>query len=99
MAKQTYEVGKMYEDFVNLEVVGEYHNSYVKPVPIDKEITLCTYVDRFYNATVRFKREEGVRGYQYLITDIYDFNQGCALKELPTVTKDNPNLRHIKVYT
>ena len=86
---KTYHVGDFYNEYSNLDRVGEY-----PPVdnPIgDHTIAVYTYTDRFYHSTLRFKREEGERGFRWRLTEIYDTYQHKGLVELPTVSKPNPN--------
>ena len=83
---KTYKVGHFYEEYNNL--VGLYPPS-ENPIG-DKTIVIYRYIDRFYNSTLRFKREEGENGFRWRLTEIYDAYQHSGLVELPTVS--NPNI-------
>src|SRR3990167_9893325 len=84
--QKTYKVGHFYEEYNNL--VGSYPPS-ENPIG-DKTIVIYRYIDRFYNSTLRFKREEGENGFRWRLTEIYDAYQHSGLVELPTVS--NPNI-------
>ena len=85
--KKTYKVGHFYEEYNNL--VGLYPPS-ENPIG-DKTIVIYRYIDRFYNSTLRFKREEGENGFRWRLTEIYDAYQHSGLVELPTVSNPNSN--------
>jgi len=87
--KRTYQVGYFYSEYNNLERVGKY--PLVSNPTGDHTIVIYRYIDRFYNATLRFKREEGETGFKWRLTEIYDTYQNKGLVELPTVSKPNPN--------
>src|SRR3990167_10004545 len=86
--KRTYKTGHFYEEYNNLERVGLYPTTTSKTG--DKTIVIYRYIDRFYNSTLRFKREEGENGFRWRLTEIYDAYQHSGLVELPTVS--NPNI-------
>ena len=90
--KKTYQVGHFYEEYQNLDRVGLYDRATKTSVPVgNKEIAIYRYTDRFYNSTLRFSREEGISGFRWRLTEIWDAYQHKGVFELPTVSKPNPN--------
>jgi len=87
--KKTYITGHFYEEYNNLLRV-ELEPPSENPIG-DKTIAIYRYTDRFYNSTLRFKREKGESGFRWRLTEIYDAYQNKGLIELPTVSKLNPN--------
>lgn len=89
--KRTYEVGQLYVDFTNLRRVGEHP----RPRNTDVTIEIYNYVNRFYNATLRFKREEGAVGFQWRLTEIWDSYSQYGKMSIDTIV-NNPNVRNGK---
>ena len=58
--KKTYITGYFYEEYNNLLRV-ELEPPSENPIG-DKTIAIYRYTDRFYNSTLRFKREKGEKG-------------------------------------
>lgn len=75
IVKRRYEVGGLYKDFTNLDLVGSYAG----------EVKIFKYDEKWLRSVLRFKKYDNEVPPSYLCTEIYNVNHHVALKSLETL--------------